>query len=231
MRIFSSTTIGAIAHSITQILVKSLRVQIVTHPEFKSLNQYAYGFWHDKQFAPIMQMAHLGNCKHAALVSASRDGEILSTWLSKLGYHIIRGSSSRKAISSVVKLLNVAKEGYSVGIAADGPRGPRHEAKSGLAFLAHKAGLEIVPLGVAYSKKLKFSKAWDQYQLPLPFSKLVFYFGQPFSISDADMQDIDTVNAQVAAAIQAAEMHAELTLAGQSQVVAENIVKMHSNLP
>ena len=79
----------------------------------------------------------------------------------------------------MVKLLNAAKEGYSVGIAADGPRGPRYQAKSGLAFLAYKTGIEIVPLGVAFSSKWLFKKAWDKYQFPLPFCKFPFILENP----------------------------------------------------
>ena len=109
-----------------------------------------------------------------------------------------------------VKLLNAAKEGYSVGIAADGPRGPSHEAKAGLAFLAYKAGIEIVPFGVAYSSKFQFQKAWDKYQLPKPFSKVIFYLGEPLNMPNID--NINEANTMVAQAINAAELKANLIL-------------------
>ncbi|HRE32206.1 MAG TPA: lysophospholipid acyltransferase family protein [Candidatus Berkiella sp.] len=182
------------------------------HPNVDPTRQYVYGFWHGKQFAPIMFLPKWGPAKHVGLVSASRDGEMLSVWLQQLGYHVVRGSSSRKAISSLVKLINAAKEGYSMGIAADGPRGPALKAKAGISFLAHKANLQVVPIGVAYSKPWQF-KSWDKYQLPLPFTKAVLYFDEPISVNEVS----DNVNEQMAKAIDVAELTAFELLKGTSK--------------
>lgn len=205
------TLIGTIAYGITQLWVKTLRVKIVIHPDIDTTQHYAYGFWHDKHFAPAMFFTKsFGNGKHAGLVSASKDGDILCTWLKLMGYHVVRGSSSRKAISSLVQLIDICKAGYSVGIAADGPRGPQYVAKSGAAFVAYKSGLGLIPLGAAYSSKWQFKKAWDKFQLPLPFSKVIFYHGQPLQIQD--MSDVEQVNLRVAAAINESDQKASLIL-------------------
>lgn len=210
MRLISNIFIGKLAHFISTLLVKTYRANIFLHPQVDPNSQYLYGFWHGQQFTHIMLLAQFGRANHVGLVSASRDGEILSTWLSRLGYRIVRGSSSRKATSSVVKLLSVLKEGHSIGIAADGPRGPQHQAKSGISFLAHKAKLQIVPLGAAYSTKLQFAKAWDKYELPLPWAKVVVYFGEPLIVEA--LSDIEALNQQVAEAINAAQLKAEKIL-------------------
>lgn len=214
MLVNKQTIIGTIAHYVSQLLVKSLRVTYCFHPEADPYNQYVYGFWHGMQFAPVMLMSKLGRQKQIALVSASKDGEILATWLKHVGYHVVRGSSSRKAISSLVKLITAAKQGYSVGIAADGPRGPNEEAKAGVAFVAYKSQLHFVPLGVAYSKKWQFSKSWDKYQLPHPLAKVVLYFGQPMLVADID--NIDERNNDVAAAINFAQQQAKRILEGKA---------------
>lgn len=206
MAIIKPKLIGSFAHYISQLLVKTLRVNICFHPDVDPQGQYVYGFWHDKQFAPIMLMAKIGNRKQAGLVSPSGDGEMLTVWLKHLGYYVIRGSSSRKGMNGLVKLIVAAKKGYSIGITADGPRGPRHEAKSGIAFLACKSGLQILPLGVAYSSKWQFDKSWDKYQLPLPFSKVVIYVGDPMTVTD--ISNLDAVNARVGQAIQLSEKKA-----------------------
>jgi len=199
MKIFSPKLIGRFAHILSQCLIKTLRIRIVLHPDTQKDKQYAYGFWHDKQFAPVLLVCKIFNIKSVGLVSASRDGDMLSSWLTCLGYHVVRGSSSRKAISSLVKLLAAVKSGYSIGIAADGPRGPRYEAKPGISYIACKAGVPVVPIGVAYSAKWIFKKSWDKYQLPIPFSKLVLYVGQPLAISD--ISDLEAVNNKIAMAI------------------------------
>lgn len=210
MKIIKHSHIGAIAHYLAQLIVKTLRVKWHLHPNIDPKKSYAYGFWHGKQFAPIMLMPNFGESEIACLVSASRDGEILSAWLKRLGYHIVRGSSSKKAIASVVKLLAAAKQGYSVGIAADGPRGPRLQAKAGLAFLAYKAGMEVIPFGVSYSKKIQFNKAWDKYQFPLPFAKVIFYLGEPIKIND--LEDVEQVSVLITNALNEAEANAEQIL-------------------
>lgn len=221
MKLLTPQFIGSFAHYTSQMLVKTLRVHICWHPHMVPTQQYAYGFWHDKHFAPIMLLTKWGQGKHVGLVSASRDGEMLATWLRLLGYHVIRGSSSRKGRSGLVNLLQAAKEGYCIGIAADGPRGPRYEAKAGLSFLALKAGLQVVPVGVALSSKIQFKKSWDQYQLPMPFAKTVVYFGEPMTISEMS----DSVNAYIAEAINVADRKAKLILEGQPQAQVENLVK------
>lgn len=214
MSVITPTFIGKFAHCATQLLLKSLRVQVCMHPSVDPTRQYVYGFWHGKQFAPIMFLPKWGPAKHVGLVSASRDGDMLTAWLHKLGYHVVRGSSSRKAISSMVKLIAAAKEGYSMGIAADGPRGPEFVAKAGMSFLANKANLQLVPIGVAYSKPWKF-KSWDKYELPLPFTRAVLYFDEPITVSD--ISDIAKVNIDMAKKIDAAEAIALDLLNGTSQ--------------
>lgn len=204
--------VGAFAHYVSQLLIKTLRVQYALHPNVVMDKQYAYGFWHDKQFAPITLMPKFGGNKRAGLVSASRDGDMLASWIKRLGYHVVRGSSSRKALSGLVNLLAAAKEGYSFGIAADGPRGPKYVAKSGISFLACKAGVEIVPVGVAFSSKWQF-KSWDQYQLPKPFAKIIIYVGEPLSITDPTK--IDEVTHQFENALIEADKQAEQVLIQQ----------------
>jgi lysophospholipid acyltransferase (LPLAT)-like uncharacterized protein len=222
MRLLSPQFIGSFAHYASQLLVKTLRVQICWHPDMEPTNQYAYGFWHDKHFTPIMLLTKWGKGKHVGLVSASRDGEMLATWLSLLGYHVVRGSSSRKGRSGLVNLLRAVKEGYCIGIAADGPRGPRYEAKAGLSYLAVKTGLQVVPVGAAVSAKYQFKKSWDQYQLPLPFAKAVVYFGEPLTITETN----DEANALIAKAINVADAKAKLILEGQTQSDVESMAKL-----
>ncbi len=184
--------IGFSAFALSRVLNLTLSVRMVIHPDYQAKEQYIYCFWHGKQFMPVMRMRYMGNQKHVALVSASRDGEMLTTWLKAIGYRVIRGSSSRKAVSGLKKLLHFAKNGYSLGIAADGPRGPIFQAKAGAIYLAAKTGVKIVPIGTVYENAIQF-RAWDKYQLPKPFSKTVLYLGQPISIpKDITDNPLDT---------------------------------------
>ncbi len=198
--------LGNLAYLLGKLLLKTQSVKMIFHPQFKEENNGIFGFWHDKQLAPLLLFAKYTTRKRVALVSPSYDGQIIATWLKRLGYSVVNGSSNKRPRSSLVKLINAAKDGFCVGIAADGPRGPRYQAKSGMAFIANKTNLPIVPVGVAYSSKWISKKSWDKFQFPLPFSKIVFYVGEPFSLND--MTDITVVNAKISQEINEADSQA-----------------------
>lgn len=206
----SPTFIGHLAHYATQCLAKTLRMQVEMHPSVAIEKPAVYCFWHGTHFAPVMFVGKKIINKSAGLVSTSKDGEILATWLKHLGYEVIRGSSSKKAITGVVKLIQAVKDGYSVGIALDGPRGPIYEAKAGASFISAKTGVPLIPLGAAYSRKYQFDKSWDKFQIPLPFSTVGIYLGEPLYIE----KNIDTsiANAQIKEAIHAAQHQAAALL-------------------
>ena len=91
----SPKTIGTIAHLFTQALTKMVRIKIGQHSSVNTDKPAVYAFWHGTHFAPAMFVGKTLTTKAAGLVSASYDGEILATWMEKLGYDVIRGSSSR----------------------------------------------------------------------------------------------------------------------------------------
>lgn len=157
-----------------------MRLQVIKHADEALDAQRLYVFWHGKQFLPtfVLRRAHQ---PIAALVSASKDGQIMATWMSLMGYRSIRGSSNRKAVSSLVHALRAVREGCSVGITPDGPVGPAEVAKPGVVFLSQKTGVAIVPIGSAFSRTWTF-RSWDRYQLPKFFSRAVCVVGKPMVI-------------------------------------------------
>lgn len=204
---FSPTLAGHCVHYATHLLAKTLRMRVDVHSEVMTNEPAIYCFWHSTHFAPIMFVGKKIINKSAGLVSASRDGEILATWMKHPGYEIVRGSSNRKAVSSVVKLMQAARQGYSVGIALDGPKGPVYEAKSGAAFIAAKVGVPLIPLGAAYSKYYQFEKSWDKFQIPLPFAKVGIYLGQPLYVPPEE--DINVINQRLEQKVKFAQQRAQ----------------------
>ena len=116
------------------------------------------------------------------MVSASKDGEILSELLRREGNALIRGSSNRDNIKSLKESLRYAKDGYTLGIAIDGPKGPIFEPKAGAIYIAQKTGLPIVPVSSYCNKKWIFRNIWDRLEIPKPFSKNIHFVGKPFYI-------------------------------------------------
>lgn len=165
---------------LAKTLKLTVRLKKIKHPLFDPKKPCIYCFWHGHMLFPIMAVRHMCDHNVAGFVSYSKDGDILAGMLNHLGYEVVRGSTSKKAITGMIKMLKMTKKGYSLGIAPDGPRGPLHQVGPGLAFLASKSGLPIIPCGVHFANAKVFEKSWDKFTLPKPFSKAVVYFGEPF---------------------------------------------------
>lgn len=139
-----------------------------------------YVFWHGRQFYPAY---HFAGSDIAIMTSLSVDGEMQSGILGRLGYDLIRGSSSRGAVGGLKGMVDRLGDGRDVALAIDGPKGPAFEAKPGLAFLAGKTGAWIVPLATAFDRYKEFG-AWDRFRFPKPWSRGVFLIGRPFRAGD-----------------------------------------------
>ena len=146
----------------------------------------AFAFWHGRQF-PLVYEWRSKNL--AILTSLSRDGTLQSLVMDGLGYHIIRGSTSRGAVRGLVGIIRAVKEGHDTAFAVDGPRGPHRIAQQGIIYTAKKTGIPVVLMTSAAGRAHVFEKAWDKYILPLPFTRVVVAYGEGFTIpgdSDAD---------------------------------------------
>jgi hypothetical protein len=104
--------------------------------------------------------------------------------LSRIG--ACRGSSSRGAVKAALELLESLNEGFDVAVTCDGPKGPARQVKNGILYLAQKTGLPIVPIANALSRKFEIARAWDRFQVPLPFSRAVVVHGPAIFVAPQD---------------------------------------------
>jgi lysophospholipid acyltransferase (LPLAT)-like uncharacterized protein len=145
--------------------------------------RFIYAFWHQRQV--YFTWAHRG-VGAAVLVSRSKDGEMIAETMRLSDIGAVRGSSSRGGAAAVRQLMEVLQSGLDIGITPDGPKGPAREVKDGVIFLAQKLGAPIVPVTNALSRKLEFKKAWDRFQVPLPFGRAVVAYGEPIEVGAGD---------------------------------------------
>lgn len=198
-----------LVYYLAQLLNASLRTQVVGLEHLDPNKPYIYCFWHGKQFLPDHVFPRPGE-QAVALVSHSRDGQLLASLLKNYQIDCVRGSSSKRGASALRHLIRRAQQGFSIGITPDGPRGPRYQLKPGTIFLARKSGVQIVPLGCAYQNAWTLRRAWDHFEIPKPFSKAVCFISKPLVIS----ADLDTAQAenQLLEAMQFAEASAHKLL-------------------
>ncbi len=144
--------------------------------------------WHSCLLAPIY--SHRGRGV-AILVSRHRDGEVITRIIERLGFETARGSSTRGGVEGAREMLELAREGRTLGITPDGPRGPAERLKPGVVVIASRSGLPIVPLASA-SSSCWVMRSWDRFRVPKPFARVVVAYGEPIAVprdlSDADLE-------------------------------------------
>lgn len=122
--------------------------------------------------------------KPIGVVSPSKDGEILSALLRRRGYRLIRGSSSKSGKDTLARIVESAANNL-VLMTPDGPRGPKFKFKAGAVVAAHRSGAPLALCGVAVSLAKIFDKSWDDFALPLPYSKIKLRFSDIFEIPES----------------------------------------------
>jgi lysophospholipid acyltransferase (LPLAT)-like uncharacterized protein len=98
-----------------------------------------------------------------------------------LGMNVILGSSMKGGMQAFRKMVKCIKNGESIAITPDGPKGPKETVKEGVIKLAQITGIPIVPL-VWSTKKFKLIDSWDNFVIPFPFSKGIYTFGKPIYV-------------------------------------------------
>lgn len=137
-----------------------------------------------------------------AVVSKSKDGQILSDLLEFWKYRLIRGSSSDGAKDVLIKMVLYAKDNY-VLITPDGPKGPIQKFKAGATIASARTGTPIHYVKVNISKAWIFEKSWDKFHLPYPFANIEIKISDPFTPATDSREDINGIIATIEAEMNA----------------------------
>lgn len=138
---------------------------------------FLFAFWHGtmltgwlfaRQF--LKQLLHSESAEPQAVVSLSKDGELLSGALRRLRFDLIRGSSSKGGEEVKVLVREALRRGQAIAITPDGPRGPREVFKYGSVRLASETGRAIVFARITHHDFWQL-KSWDRFEIPKPFSR------------------------------------------------------------
>ena len=122
----------------------------------------------------------------AVMVSASKDGELIAGPSAKMGYTVVRGSSSRQGSQALKEMLRYAKT-MPVAITPDGPRGPVGTINPGLFHIALLAKIPIVAVACDSNREWIFN-SWDKFRFPKPFARVKIMYSVPIYIrSKADI--------------------------------------------
>ncbi len=140
--------------------------------------------WHGRLF---MSPAYAPPDKRAvAMISTSRDGDLIAAIVGRWGAAAVRGSSHDHAKHKakggaeayVAAVRELSENGALIAITPDGPRGPRMRAQEGAARLALTQGAPVIAVGfsVRWGRHLA---SWDRFLLPLPFGRGAIVYSPP----------------------------------------------------
>ena len=128
--------------------------------------------WHNRLFLAGEWHRHFRKKRRCyGLISGSRDGAWLETFYGWAGIRAIRGSRNRRGSQATRELIRLVKDGHDAGVTPDGSRGPKYQAKSGALLIARASRSPVLLLSFSYSRAIRL-KSWDQFVIPLPFSKI-----------------------------------------------------------
>lgn len=136
-------------------------------PEDWPVGAAVYSIWHEDA---LIAGALFRRIRSMALVSLSKDGQILSDILGGGRLRCVRGSSTRGGIVASRRILRGLAGGEPLVTALDGPRGPARIAKPGAGRLAALAGVPEYRLGFECERCLRMGD-WSRLRVPLPFSR------------------------------------------------------------
>ncbi|UPT75983.1 MAG: DUF374 domain-containing protein [Elusimicrobiota bacterium] len=105
----------------------------------------------------------------------------------------------RGGAAAAREMVDILKSGWDAGITPDGPKGPARQVKEGAVRVAQLAGTAIVPIANALSHRIEIAKAWDRFQVPLPFGRSVVIYGEPLYVREGD--DLAAKAAELKAAL------------------------------
>jgi len=175
LRTFQGLVVGVVAWA----WLRTLRLTVIEHPSLAEASDrpWVLAFFHGTQW-PLLAWKR----PHATvvLVSHSSDGAIQAAALSVLGLRVVRGSSSRGGVRGLVELVrSMRKDASDAAFAVDGPRGPEGVAKDGAIVAARLRGGLVVPMGASSPSGLTLTRAWDQFRIAWPFSRVSVVLGAP----------------------------------------------------
>jgi lysophospholipid acyltransferase (LPLAT)-like uncharacterized protein len=142
------------------------------------------GFWHRDLIVAAYLFRDRGFC---VPVSRSGDGDLIASILERLHYaETPRGSSSRGGASALLSCVRLMREGRTLSVQTDGPRGPARQSKIGIATISRLAQVPITPVSISANPCFRFP-SWDGLLLPLPFARVTCRYGESLGLSrDAD---------------------------------------------
>jgi hypothetical protein len=153
--------------------------------------------WHQRIGLVLTYAGGFSEFSPSAMISQSRDGDLIADLCRLLNFRPIRGSSSRGGRDALAAMVTDLKSHRIAIHAVDGPQGPRGVIKAGLIRMAQLSGVPIVPVHISVNRAWVLH-SWDRFLIPKPFSTVVVRWDEPIPVPET-LDDIafETVRREI----------------------------------
>ena len=194
-----SFIIAKLSKRVMNLLIGTCHIQFVGMEQFcrfVATEKCILMLWHNRlALAPFILSRYTPRIQYAALVSGSRDGDILTTIVNsyKNGNTIRVPHQARyQALREIIR--HIEEQKYIVIITPDGPRGPRYEIKPGIALAALETQAHVFSLNWE-AKHYWELKTWDRLRLPKPFTTIRVSFALPIRLDKLSQYSLEQAKA------------------------------------
>lgn len=178
---FGSACIAKLTKLFLHLLGWTCRIHVEGIEHFchlaKSREKCILMLWHNRlAMIPFILYHYTPVVPYAALVSGSRDGDVLSKIIHSYRngntirvFHLARYQALREIVHYIEEKRSI------LIITPDGPRGPRYEVKGGVAMAAKETDAHVISVDWEAKRYWEFN-TWDRLRLPKPFTTIRVIF-------------------------------------------------------
>ncbi len=151
--------------------------------------RFVLGFWHGDSYCIIPA---LKGTNIFVITTSNRRGDYIANLCEYFGYTPLRvpdESVGGGFLFKIRKKINGADGGH-LALAFDGPLGPYHVPKDFSYILARVSKRRIVPVSIEVKRKIRLTRRWDKYMVPLPFNQISVHFHEPIPVLSKELDPI-----------------------------------------
>ena len=190
-----------IAHWILRLYLLMVRIRIFREEElFAHLHRGGKGIiavWHQRIFLVISYAQRFKDFTPVAMISKSRDGDLIADVARRLNFRPVRGSSSRGGREALAEMVAQLSTHPLAVHAVDGPQGPRGLVKAGIIRMAQLSGAPIIPVYISVNRAWVL-RSWDRFLIPKPFSTVWVRWDEPIPVpAMLDNDAFDAIRMQI----------------------------------
>jgi len=190
---FTTAFLGFLLWGVWLIINKTVRFEAEGDSDWRAFRKengpIIFVFWHGITF-PLFY--YFRGSQISLITMKSFKGQVLAEFARRCGFKVYSFAETEhgsEGARTLVELKRLIEKGETIGLAVDGPEGPAHQVKPGAIFLAQKTGKYLWPLAIDCPRSIRLRFRWDQYQIPVPFSRVTVSFKQPIRADKSDGED------------------------------------------